>query len=140
MKALLFLIAILTRPDFSHLPTYKAQFYNNTFDYAWYTYYKWDVPVHITLAVAAIETNYGRNKKMINRGDYFGTGLDYSEKINPFDEFGLKMATYWREKEFYLVEYIGNKKQIIQISKIIKEITNVTLPEQREKIAHRCSY
>ena len=71
---------------------------------------------------------------------YFGTGLDYSEKINPFDEFGLKMATYWREKEFYLVEYIGNKKQIIQISKIIKEITNVTLPEQREKIAHRCSY
>jgi hypothetical protein len=65
---------------------------------------------------------------MINRGDYFGTGLDYSEKINPFDEFGLRMATYWREKEFYLVEYIGNKKQIIQISKIIKEITNVTLP------------
>jgi flagellum-specific peptidoglycan hydrolase FlgJ len=72
------------------LPKYKTKFFKKYEDMAWYVYVKYDIPVNVTLAFIAIETNYGRNKAMIKRGDLFGTGKTY-KYIDAWDEFGINM-------------------------------------------------
>jgi flagellum-specific peptidoglycan hydrolase FlgJ len=95
------------------LQKFKKNFYANYYDMAYYTYYKWDVPTHITLAIISIETNYGKNKKRVLRGDMFGTGKDY-EFTNSWDEFGLRMKT----THFHIE---GSVKHLIKVSNRIEE-------------------
>jgi hypothetical protein len=97
------------------LPKYKAQFYTNNYDMAWYTYVKWNVPVLYTLAMAAHKTNYGRNGRY-KVGDVFGTGKKY-KYTNAWDEFGLMMKTTYNNPTL-------SRKDAIKISKKTEELCN----------------
>ena len=81
MKAIIFILILsgtiqAQNTSKTKLPKYKAEFYTKNYDMAWYTYVKWNVPIHYTLAMAAEKTNYGRNGRY-KVGDIFGTGKTY---------------------------------------------------------------
>jgi hypothetical protein len=98
------------------LPKYKKVFFDKHIDMAWYTYVKYDVPVEVTLAFIAVETNYGRNKKMMKRGDLFGTGKTY-KYTQAWDEFGRNMkSSYGRYPT-----NIKKRKKIITIKHKIRK-------------------
>jgi hypothetical protein len=105
--------------DFDKLPKYKKEFFENHVDMAWYTYVKYDVPITVTLAFIAMETNYGRNKKMMRRGDLFGTGRTY-KYTKAWDEFGRNMKSSYgkfpsnskkRQKIITIKNEIGKKHE-----------------------------
>jgi hypothetical protein len=102
--------AQLFKRDFDKLPKYKKEFFDEHVDMAWYVYVHYDVPVSVTLAVIAVETNYGRKKRMMRRGDLFGTGNAY-KYTQAWDEFGRNM----KRNYFRLDCDIIQRKKIIVI-------------------------
>ena len=82
---------------------------------AWYVYVKYDVPVGITLAIIATETNYGRNKRMMKRGDLFGTGKTY-KYIQAWDEFGRNM-----KRTYFKIDSLYKRKRILALKNNINQ-------------------
>ena len=120
MKAIIFILilsATIQAQNTSNtkLPKYKAEFYTKNYDMAWYTYVKWNVPIHYTLAMAAEKTNYGRNGRY-KVGDVFGTGKTY-KFTNAWDEWGLMMKTTFNSPNL-------TRKEAIKISKKTEELCN----------------
>ena len=97
--------------DVDKMPKYKKEFFDNHVDMAWYVYVHYDVPVSVTLAIIATETNYGRKKRMMRRGDLFGTGKTY-KYTQAWDEFGKTMkGNYFRLDDCDILK----RKKIIKI-------------------------
>ena len=83
---------------------------------AWYIYVHYDVPVDVTLAIIATETNYGRKKRMIKRGDLFGTGRTY-KYTQAWDEFGRNMKrNYFKIDSSKIKKIMIIKKNISYIN------------------------
>jgi len=76
---------------FDDLKKHQRDFLRNNFDMAYYVWFHYDVPIYATLAVASLETDFGRNSKA-RRGDMFGTGKFYNYN-QAWDEFGRKFKT-----------------------------------------------
>ena len=97
------------------LPKYQKEFFDEHYDMAWYVYVKYDVPVGITLAIIATETNYGRNKRMMKRGDLFGTGKTYNY-IDAWDEFGRNM-----KRNYFKFDNPYKRKRVLAIKNNITQ-------------------
>jgi hypothetical protein len=96
------------------LPKYKKKFFDKHLDIAWYVYVKYDVPPTITLSAMAIETNYGRKKRMMKRGDLFGTGKTYKH-TQAWDEFGKGMKqNYFKMGSIKMKKVMSIKNEIRQ--------------------------
>ncbi len=76
---------------FDDLKKHQRDFLRNNFAMAYYVWFHYDVPIYATLAVASLETDFGRNAKA-KRGDMFGTGKSYNY-AKAWDEFGSKFKT-----------------------------------------------
>ena len=76
---------------FDNLKKHQRDFLRTNFDMAYYVWFHYDVPIYATLAVASLETDFGRNAKA-RRGDMFGTGKFYNYN-QAWDEFGSKFKT-----------------------------------------------
>jgi len=76
---------------FDDLKKHQRDFLRTNFDMAYYVWFHYDVPIYATLAVASLETDFGRNSKA-RRGDMFGTGKFYNYN-QAWDEFGRKFKT-----------------------------------------------
>jgi len=76
---------------FDDLKKHQRDFLRNNFAMAYYVWFHYDVPIYATLAVASLETDFGRNAKA-RRGDFFGTGKSYNY-AKAWDEFGKKFKT-----------------------------------------------
>lgn len=76
---------------FDNLKKHQRDFLRNNFDMAYYVWFHYDVPIYATLAIASLETDFGRNAKA-RRGDMFGTGKSYNYN-QAWDEFGKKFKT-----------------------------------------------
>jgi len=97
------------------LPKHQKEFFEGHYDMAWYVYVKYDVPVGITLAIIATETNYGRNKRMMKRGDLFGTGKTY-KYIQAWDEFGRNM-----KRTYFKIDSLYKRKRILALKNNINQ-------------------
>tara|TARA_Y100000817_G_C16580600_1_gene421768 strand:+ start:225 stop:608 length:384 start_codon:yes stop_codon:yes gene_type:complete len=98
------------------LPKFKKEFFDEYHDMAWYIYVHYDVPVDVTLAIIATETNYGRKKRMIKRGDLFGTGRTY-KYTQAWDEFGRNMKrNYFKIDSSKIKKIMIIKKNISYIN------------------------
>jgi len=97
------------------LPKFKKEFFDEYYDIAWYIYVKYDVPVGITLAIIATETNYGRKKRMIKRGDLFGTGKTYNY-TDAWDEFGRNM-----KRNYFKITNPFKRKRVLAIKNNINQ-------------------
>ena len=99
------------------LPEFKKEFFDEHVDMAWYIYVKYDVPVSVTLAIIATETNYGRKRRMMKRGDLFGTGKAY-KYTQAWDEFGRNMKGAYFKLDFDDIK----RKKIIKIKNEVSMI------------------
>tara|TARA_Y100000816_G_scaffold118709_1_gene83358 strand:+ start:134 stop:517 length:384 start_codon:yes stop_codon:yes gene_type:complete len=98
------------------LPKFKKEFFDEYHDMAWYIYVHYDVPVDVTLAIIATETNYGRKRRMIKRGDLFGTGRTY-KYTQAWDEFGRNMKrNYFKIDSSKIKKIMIIKKNISYIN------------------------
>ena len=94
----------------------KKEFFDEHCDIAWYIYVKYDVPVVVTLSIMASETNYGRKKRMMKRGDLFGTGKTYNY-TDAWDEFGRDM-----QYNYFKITTPRKRKKILKIKNEVSKV------------------